>query len=420
MNKNYRKLGVILLILSLLMMPLFTYLFIISLHSTRLISDSLSSVVLALAIFSVFLFIYSLITIFTSPREKKMKLIPKILLIVFFTGYIGISSSVMVLLYGPYTGFKDWLVTTAMTTLSHKYFAEWFYDDFAIEEVMENNEVVEAGDDSNPDLVVISSANTSEQTIYANEYEEAVLKRDEGNNLYKIIDIKEKRYKGKLAVIYDPSKVHIGVSKYMGSDVDTAKGQYIYDIEKNYNAVLSMNASGFYDPGYNSHGGVPRGAVFSFGSLKINNSGYKFSTGGMIGFDQNNKMILSKTMTVEQAKAKGIRDGIQYGPFLIVNGKSSFVKGNGGWGTAPRSAIAQRKDGIVLFLVIDGRQAASVGADMNDLVTILKRYGAYNAANLDGGTSSAMSVNGKIITNPRNGSYKAKTRWVPDAWIVTK
>ena len=125
-------------------------------------------------------------------------------------------------------------------------------------------------------------------------------------------------------------------------------------------------------------------------------------------------------MTCDEAMKSGIRDAIQYGPFLIVNGKSSYVKGNGGWGVAPRSAIAQRKDGIVLFLVIDGRQKSSLGADMKDLSNILLRYGAYNAANLDGGTSSAMSVNGSIITHPMNGNFQPKTRIVPDAWVVHK
>ena len=64
-------------------------------------------------------------------------------------------------------------------------------------------------------------------------------------------------------------------------------------------------------------------------------------------------------MTKSQALAKGIRDGIEFGPFLIVNGKPSFVKGDGGWGIAPRSAIGQRADGIVLFVVINGRNYKS-------------------------------------------------------------
>ena len=60
--------------------------------------------------------------------------------------------------------------------------------------------------------------------------------------------------------------------------------------------------------------------------------------GGFIGFTKENKFILGK-MSKEQAILTGYRDAIEFGPYLIVNGKRSFVKGNGGWGTAPRSAI---------------------------------------------------------------------------------
>ena len=125
-------------------------------------------------------------------------------------------------------------------------------------------------------------------------------------------------------------------------------------------------------------------------------------------------------MSAQEALNSGIRDAVDFGPFLIVNGKASFVKGNGGWGDAPRTAIGQRADGIVLLLVIDGRQIGSIGADMNDLTQIMLDYGAINAANLDGGTSSAMSLNGQIISNPRNGNFQAKTRPVPNAWIVVE
>jgi len=123
-------------------------------------------------------------------------------------------------------------------------------------------------------------------------------------------------------------------------------------------------------------------------------------------------------MTAQQAINNGIRDAVTFWPFLIVNGKSSFVKGNGGWGTAPRSAIGQRQDGIVLFLVIDGRMVGRPGADMFDLVEIMQRYGAYNAANLDGGTSCGLVVNGELINDPVNGSGKHKTRMIATGFIV--
>ena len=104
---------------------------------------------------------------------------------------------------------------------------------------------------------------------------------------------------------------------------------------------------------------------------------------------------------------------------LVVNGKASFVKGDGGWGIAPRTAIGQRKDGIVLFLVIDGRQAGySIGADMDDLADIMVKYGAYNAANMDGGSSSALVIRDKNYNKPCCAKGQNGLRGIPTAWIV--
>ena len=122
----------------------------------------------------------------------------------------------------------------------------------------------------------------------------------------------------------------------------------------------------------------------------------------------------------KEAKEKGIRDAVTFGPFLIINGKPSAVLGNGGWGDAPRTAIAQRQDGIVLFLVLNGRKPGKVGADMNDLIEILQRYGAYNAANLDGGTSSVLVVDNTIVNDPIDSTGAHKTRPISTGFIVTK
>ena len=60
----------------------------------------------------------------------------------------------------------------------------------------------------------------------------------------------------------------------------------------------------------------------------------------------------------QDAILDGMEEAVEFGPFLIVNGKTSKIHGDGGWGTAPRSVIAQRKDGVVLLLIIEGRLSA--------------------------------------------------------------
>ena len=100
--------------------------------------------------------------------------------------------------------------------------------------------------------------------------------------------------------------------------------------------------------------------------------------------------------------------------------KKSFIKGNGGWGQAPRTAIGQRKDGIILMLVVDSNYNRTKGADMGDMTDIMVKYGAINASNLDGGTSSVMVVNGKLISHPIDSSLKNETRPVATAFVVRK
>ena len=208
-----------------------------------------------------------------------------------------------------------------------------------------------------------------------------------------------------MAVIYDPSKIRTLVTAKIGTS-----GQYLVTMAKTNKATVAINGGGFDDPGYNSNAANPLGVTYSKGKLVT--SYYYAGPGGIIGFDNNDKLVLSSNCTAESAKRLGIRDCVTCGPFLIVNGKASTVVGNGGWGSAPRSVIGQRKDGIVLFLAIDGRMIGRQGADMDDLIEIMQNYGAYNAANLDGGTSTAMVVNGELINDPIDSTGAHKTRFI--------
>lgn len=342
-----------------------------------------------------------------SNKRSKMNVWKKILIICLSLAIVGLSTGLF-LLYGPFSGFRNWLITTAMTTLNHQYFATWFYDDETIEQVMNNNAVIESGESTNTDEVEIVAILNEEN--YKNEYEEAILKKENQDDLYKVIKIEGKGYSGHLVAVYDPSKISVCTTKYLGN-----KGQYLVDMAKENDAVVAINGGGFYDPNYNSLGGTPQGIVIKDGKI-VTNRTYKKS-GGIIGFTDENKLVLGK-MTAKEALNKGVRDAVTFGPFLIVNGKPSFIKGNGGWGTAPRTAIGQRKDGIVLFLVIDGRMIGRPGADMVDLTEIMQNYGACNAANLDGGTSCGLVVNGELINDPINGNGKHKTRMIATGFIV--
>ena len=321
---------------------------------------------------------------------------------------LGVSCFLF-LFYGPWAGFRNFWITSAMTTMSHQYLATWFYTDETIQKVLANNSVIEVDEVSNGDAIQFKKYTTA---IYRNEYDKDVLTKDPGNDLYKVINIREAKYEGFLVVLYDPSKIHIATTRYLG-----VRGESILTVAKRENAIIAMNAGGFYDPDWNSNGGQPHGTVFSRGRV-VSDFHDAGMGGGFIGFTNENKLILGR-MNKDQAINTGYRDAVEFGPYLIVNGKRSFYKGNGGWGIAPRSAIGQRQDGIVLMLVVNGRLAHSLGADMIDLTDIMERYGAYNAANLDGGSSSELVINGQIINTPVAGGQNG-LRDMSTFWVVTE
>ncbi len=328
--------------------------------------------------------------------------------VLFILGTIGIFS-VLFLLYGPFSAFRDWYITTAMTTMTHQYLATWFFDDDVIEHVLNNNQIIETDKISNPDLIDKSLAN---KTTYENEYERQILERDEKNNDYKIIEIKGKGYSGYLVAIYEPERIKTVVTKKLGTS-----GQYLTKMAADNDALIAINGGGFDDPNFNSTGGSPLGLTICSGKEATSKS-YS-GAGGIIGFDKDDRLLLGK-MTTSQVTKANIRDCVTFGPFLIVDGVPSKVLGNGGWGSAPRSAIGQRKDGIVLFLVVDGRTVTRPGADMDDLIEVMQRYGAINAANLDGGTSSVLVVNDTIVNDPIDSTGAHKTRPIATGFVLTK
>lgn len=333
-------------------------------------------------------------------RKKKKKIIKKLISLL----VLGVTSFLF-LLYGPYKGFSTWLITSAMTTMNHQYLATWFYSEEYIAKVMSENRMEEVTEETDPAQITFEIDSDS----YDNDYEKQILERDE-NQLYKMIKINEGNLRGYLVAVYDASRVTVGTTKHLGS-----YGQYVKDMAEDQEAIIAINAGGFQDVDGHGTGGIPEGFVIKDSKLIWNDAPY----GSMIGFNKDNVLVIGK-MSAETALSKGIRDAVTFSPVLVVNGKPSSVYGNGGWGRANRTAIGQRKDGIVLMLVMDGRDYATgvPGASMSDLIDIMMRYGAYNAANLDGGTSSNLVINGELINKVMNGSFQNKTRPVATMFMV--
>ena len=114
-------------------------------------------------------------------RAKRKCTFAKILLVVLILALIGIMS-LLFLLYGPWSGFRDWLITTAMSSMRHQYLATWFYDDKTIQECLNKNKVVEVSGVTDENTIEIVDYDKKEEVVYANEYERQILEKDENNN----------------------------------------------------------------------------------------------------------------------------------------------------------------------------------------------------------------------------------------------
>ena len=270
---------------------------------------------------------------------------------------------------------------------SNKWLVYTLYSEDTISKVINNKNQVKLENTKDLDKIVVESKPLQ---IIESEYDEAILTKD--NDDYKLLNITVGGYKAYLVAIYDPSKVQLIHSKTFNTGTGQEK---IKDMCVRSGGLVCINGGMFVDNGVGSD--IPMGYLIKNGKVLWRDN---YNSASLIGFTNDNKLLLINA-TAEEAIKKGMRDALEFGPFLIVNGKR--IDNNdavGGFRRAARVAIAQRKDGIVLFLVTEGNHSS--GPTMGDITDTLLNYGAYNAANLDGGASSQLAINGELINNPKN------------------
>jgi len=284
---------------------------------------------------------------------------------------------VLLLLYGPLDGFRVFWITTAMHTSDHQYLATALYPSKTIAKIMSENTVE----------ILVSKTNPSLINIVRNQEIE-------------YIQVEGSAAKGYLLLVHDPSRVTIQVSP-------TDNGFLLEELCRQQDITAAINASAYKS---NNTKGLPLGMVISNGELVSKGSD---STHSIIGLDKDDCLILGIYEDQEIATLN-LRDAVEYGPFLIINGEKAKIPGNGG-GIAPRTAIGQTEDGTILLLVFDGRQFGSMGATTADVQNIFSQYGAVNAACLDGGATASMYLDGTLINSE---SSDADNRLLPNAFIV--
>lgn len=221
-------------------------------------------------------------------------------------------------------------------------------------------------------------------------------------------EVKGDGFSGYMMIVKDPSRVIMGSvpSSY------NARGYTVEEMVKHFDGVAGTNAGGFQDPNGEGNGSSPDSLTVFDGQVYFANMGTRQ---GFVGLDSNHILHVGKP-TVEEIEAWDIQYGACFGPVLIANGEVVLPENNVG-GLNPRTAIGQRSDGAILMLVIDGRQVISIGATLRDLVDIFLEYGAVNACNLDGGSSTMMWYGDGYVNNTAS---VIGIRPIPTSFVVLK
>ena len=302
---------------------------------------------------------------------------------------------------------KALFATTMLETGQMKFLASMFLSQQELNELINKNSVEAMNTEVNTELINVEN------------------NKEIDKNGIELVEISGNTFFAKMLIINDPSRVKIA-STYPW-------GEYGIELEKlvnKSNSIAGINGGLYVSTG--NKGGQPLGIVVANGEIQYNKP-YGYAGLYLIGFDENNILRIESLegknaqQVEELVKTQKIRDAIAFQEEssdannhfvkLIVNGEERKVDGTGS-GANPRTAIGQRADGTVLLLVTDGRGASGhLGATAADLIKIMKEYGAVNAANLDGGSSSSMYYNGKYEMSSvtfyyANSSWKLSTGFV--------
>ena len=228
-----------------------------------------------------------------------------------------------------------------------------------------------------------------------------------------LVDIAYGTCRGKLLIVREPKSVILGTSGRFGVD----PGLQLTEMVAKYNGLAGTNAGGFIDNNGLGNGGTPTGMVISEGEILYGEASTRYN---VIGLDKDGVLLVG-TMTGSEALERGMKYGVSFvthdgiASSLIINGEVQTQ--NCGPGVNPRTAIGQREDGAILLLVLDGRSSKTLGATLENVVDIMLQYGAVNAGNLDGGSSSVMVYDGRIINNCAS---VVGPRRIPTAFLLMK
>ena len=311
---------------------------------------------------------------------------------------------------------QQMFVTTILETGQMKFLASWFLSPEEIQAIVDQNSMMELNAEVDSSLIQIGGSG-----------ETGAGGSGEGEQDIEIVEVAGTTYTGTMMIVKDPSRVSLATIypwREMGVPLD--------ELVEDSGAIGGING-GLYDS-TNNTGGRPLGVIVSHGEI-LYNKPQQYPGLVLIGFTEDHLLQIidlegmNAADVEELVEREKIRDAVTFQEEasdknnhfvqLIINNETRDMRGQGS-GLNPRTAIGQRADGAVLMFVTDGRgKSGHLGASSGDLIQVMQEFGAVNAANLDGGSSSCMYYDGEYLM-PSVTFYYANSSWrLPAGFVVT-
>ena len=347
--------------------------------------------------------------------------------------------SILLICHGPSMSARQLFVTTVLETGQLKFLASVFLSEDEIQAMVNQNSMKPMDEDVDISLIKIA---VKQNTNVVNSNDSIALDGTSGNvstpseedtntpqdprDGIEIVEVSGRTFYGTMMIIEDPSRVSVATTYPWGE-----LGKNLDVIAKEAGAIAAVNG-GLY-ASYDNTGARPYGVAVSNGQIQLNQPD-SWTGLYMIGLNNDNILVIKSLagMNASQfeayVKENGIRDAVAFQEEasdknnhfvqLIINGEARELNGMGS-GLNPRTAIGQRADGAILLLVTDGRGASGhLGASASDLISVMMEYGAVNAANLDGGSSSCMYYDEEYLMTSVTFYYSNASWRLPTAFVV--
>ena len=320
-------------------------------------------------------------------------------------------------------------MSTILETGALQFLATWYFTEEEILAITEENSMAQISEEVNTGMISVQPSGTV-QGESGSGTEDGGLDADGASDEIQIVEIAGRSFLAKLMIVRDPSRVKLATIYPWSDDEQSKRGKTLGELVTEGGYLAGVNGGEYYSDG--NWGGKPKGLVVCGGQIQYN---VPQKGDVMAGFNEDDILVIKDigNMTAaqveEMVEKERIRDAVTFKDAkgdsnhftkLIINGRAREISGNGS-GANPRTAIGQREDGAVLLLVTDGRGASGhLGATAADLIAIMQEYGAVNAANLDGGSSSAMYYDGGYEMTSVTLYYSTSSWKLPTAYVVER